>query len=560
MSEEFFTPEEIDEQIDALVSKSEPMAETASSAKQIAERLHQFYTHDPEKYTHTLERAWERIVAEHLLAASTFQEKGKLIPMHDSQEQERQTLNSRRPSSQKRTLVQRLGLLAAVAFIGLLVGGMVFFLNAGHSASNGKGSARLASGGTPFPTPAHPIVGGKCTLDTTVSHPQQSKSDVPGLYIFATNEQSNNLLYRYDVQTKKVVWSKKFCNAFNSNGTIEQNGILYLAGSDITHESDSGTVSYLYALNEADGSVIWGIQFPTTVAPFAKGSPNYGSSSRDFGVIETPTIANGIVYVVQRTGIVYAYNATTGSQLWTFNTGHNAWATTSRGNGSIVDPSSVQVVNGVAYGVSVDRAYALDAQSGKQLWMYSFNNALNINQTLAIDHGTAYLTAYLPGYGTVMHPDTYIYALDAQSGAKKWATQKLTGYINGPVVFNNSVHALSYDGVWYTFNSSNGAVEAQTGLAGSYGGPTLINGVLYNLTSDAANNTLSVLNADGSAKWSAPVSGKFPFIDDVQGGIIYVSGRGTGVYAYSATDGHLLWHYAGYLPQPEGILAVSIIS
>ncbi|HKV57112.1 MAG TPA: PQQ-binding-like beta-propeller repeat protein [Ktedonobacteraceae bacterium] len=116
---------------------------------------------------------------------------------------------------------------------------------------------------------------------------------------------------------------------------------------------------------------------------------------------------------------------------------------------------------------------------------------------------------------------------------------------------------MSYDGVWYTLNPSNGTIEAQKLLSNSgVGAPIAINGVLYNIS----DTTLSVLNPDGSTKWSVPVTGKYPFINDVQAGIIYVSGRGSGVYAYSATNGSLLWHYGGYLPQPDGIPIVTIVN
>ena len=60
-------------------------------------------------------------------------------------------------------------------------------------------------------------------------------------------------------------------------------------------------------------------------------------------------------------------------------------------------------------------------------------------------------------------------------------------------------------------------------------------------------------------KWSVPVNLEHPFIDDVQGGIIYITGRGTGIYAYNATDGTFLWHYAGYLPQLGGSLTVMVV-
>ena len=278
------------------------------------------------------------------------------------------------------------------------------------------------------------------------------------------------------------------------------------------------------------------------------------------GLSPLQPIANGIIYVVQRTGVVYAYNATTGGQLWSFDSGRNAWATTSQGNGSLLDPSSVQVANGIAYFSIVDRVYALNAQSGKELWAHNFHNALDINQSPAIANGTLYLTAFVPGYGSVMHPETYIYAFDAQTGAQKWVTAKMRGYLNGPVAYSGNVYVSSYDGVWYTLNLANGAIESQKTLSGGgYGDPVLINGVLYALTESDTNNTLAVLNADGSVKWSVRVAGQYPVLDDVQGGIIYLSGRSSGVYAYSATDGKLLWHYEGYLPQPQGQLSVTIV-
>ncbi len=152
---------------------------------------------------------------------------------------------------------------------------MIFVLNtARQSKSNTqpvthiKNNTLTGSDGKHHLKPPNPIVGGKCTLDTTVKHAQQSTSSLPGLYVFALNNQGDNILYRYDTHTKKVVWSVKFCAAFQSNGTIEHNGILYLAGTDWTHEATSGSVSYLYALNDSDGSVIWGSQFPTNTISY----------------------------------------------------------------------------------------------------------------------------------------------------------------------------------------------------------------------------------------------------------------------------------------------------
>ncbi|HEY7413711.1 MAG TPA: PQQ-binding-like beta-propeller repeat protein [Ktedonobacteraceae bacterium] len=556
-NDELFTPENVDEQIDSLSRNPDQRDGTASQQARVIEDLQHFYANMPANQARVIAQAWERIVEKH----QTSPEKGRLHSMQRSQE-EPQIRNNMPAARKKRTFVQQLSLLAAVVVTGILIASMVFVLNSARH-DNAKHGTQVASGGTPQPKPPHPITGGACSIDTTTPHSQVSKTSVPGLYIFAQNEQSDNVLYRYDPQTKQqVVWSRKLCSAFQISGTVERNGILYVAGADWTHESGSGAVSYLYALNDTDGSAIWGVQFPTSVVPALPTnvtpnvSPHQGSSSVDLGAIEAPTVVNGIVYIVQRTGIVYAFSAATGGQLWTFNTGRNAWATTQDGNGSILDPSSIQVVNGVAYGSIVDRVFALNAVSGQKLWMHSFNDALDINQAPTIANGTIYFTTDVPGYGSVMHPDSYVYAFNAHTGAQQWVTGKMQGYLNGPVAFNGGVYVSSYDDAWYTLNPSSGAIEAQTTLAGSgYGGPVAINGVLYNL----ADTTLAVLNPDGSTKWSFSITGQYPTLDDVQKGVIYVSGRGSGVYAYSATDGSLLWHYDGYLPQPQGNSLVTIV-
>jgi outer membrane protein assembly factor BamB len=585
--DDFFKSDEVEEQIDLLAQWPKHHEETNSQAARVISHLRQFYATDSAKHAPNLERAWQRIVDERQRVTQDSQEKGYLIIM---QERHTEQKNRQKPGN-KRTVVQWLGILAAVAVVGIVIGSALLVSHSAQEVKTASAtpkaqiSSRTGSGGTPTAKPPHPITGGACTIDTTVTHPQQSTSDLPGLYSFEENTQGDNVLYRYDRATNKVVWSKKLCNSFESAGTVEKNGILYLAGYDVTHMTTSGSVAYLYALNETDGSAIWGVQFPakTIPNPILKMHPevtypkNMGPSPMDLGMIEAPTVANGMIYIMQRSGIVYAVDATTGSQRWTFDAGRNSVVTDSEGNATQTDPSSIQIINGVAYGSITDRFFALNANSGKALWTHSFDNKLNINQNPAIANGTIYLTTFVPGYGHVATPDTYIYAFNAQTGSQKWVSVKMQGYVNAPVASSNQVNVTSYDGIWYTLNASTGAIKSQKQLPGgstvadtgagggtgaSAGSPELINGVLYNIagTTGLTPTTLAVLNPDGSTKWSAPVTAAYPAIDDVQNGVIYVSGRGTGIYAYSATNGSLLWHYDGYLSQPEGTLTVSVVS
>ena len=43
--------------------------------------------------------------------------------------------------------------------------------------------------------------------------------------------------------------------------------------------------------------------------------------ARMSGVIPSPAVANGVVYVGSEDGLVYALNAATGTELWSFTTG-----------------------------------------------------------------------------------------------------------------------------------------------------------------------------------------------------------------------------------------------
>jgi eukaryotic-like serine/threonine-protein kinase len=69
----------------------------------------------------------------------------------------------------------------------------------------------------------------------------------------------------------------------------------------------------------------------------------------------SPAVANGVVYIGNWDGTVYALKASTGAKLWSYKTGGVA--------------SSPGVANGVMYVGSFDgNVYALNANTGTKLW------------------------------------------------------------------------------------------------------------------------------------------------------------------------------------------------
>ncbi len=164
-SDEFFTPEEVDRQIERVSQRKEgePL-DTAALAF-----LRSFYRQDSRQEQEALNCIWGRIA--HATPTLHKKEKGKVIPMHDSQ----LTYNGALPRK-SHTVLQRLGTLVAVLFVVALVGGMAFIFNAARHNNATNGSSGKSGSGVqivnPTPTPA-PVAPsgqiGKIVYSTKVS-------------------------------------------------------------------------------------------------------------------------------------------------------------------------------------------------------------------------------------------------------------------------------------------------------------------------------------------------------------------------------------------------------
>ena len=164
--DEFFTPEEVDRQIERVGQHREGDPADAEAFTY----LRNFYRQDARQEQEALHRIWSRIA--HATPTSQKREKGKVIPMRDSQ----LTYNKAVPRK-SRHMLQRPGTLAAVLFIVALVGSMAIVFNAARhsnttSGSSGKSGSGPVQRATPPPTPApvHPTRQiGKIVYSTKVS-------------------------------------------------------------------------------------------------------------------------------------------------------------------------------------------------------------------------------------------------------------------------------------------------------------------------------------------------------------------------------------------------------
>jgi len=95
------------------------------------------------------------------------------------------------------------------------------------------------------------------------------------------------------------------------------------------------------------------------------------------GIVSSPAVANGIVYVGSEDKHLYAVDATTGKERWRF------------AAGSTVDRSPV-VANGIVYiGSGNENLYAIDAATGKEKWRFPTGDW--VDSSPAVANGIVYV-------------------------------------------------------------------------------------------------------------------------------------------------------------------------
>jgi uncharacterized repeat protein (TIGR01451 family) len=288
---------------------------------------------------------------------------------------------------------------------------------------------------------------------------------------------------------------------------------------------DDGNV-ILYALNASTGAELW--------------SFNTGGGD----VITSPAVANGVVYIGSVGGTVYAINASTGAQLWSYATG-------------VPVAISPAIANGVVYVGSNDDErgekdfFALNASTGALLWSFEGVGPPTSFTSPAVANGVVYVAA-----ADGLDRSYDLYALNASTGALLWSFQNCQidaceGPFGSPAVANGVVYigsdginipvqgAVATPGNLYALNASNGALlwSDKTGDIG--GAPAVANEIVY----VGSAKGLYALNAStGALLWSR-TSQYGADSPAVANGVVYFSSGDGSVYALNSNTGAELWSY-----------------
>ena len=242
----------------------------------------------------------------------------------------------------------------------------------------------------------------------------------------------------------------------------------------------------------------------------------------------TPVVVGRVLFVGANRTWVLALDATNGRQLWAANLQEVIKAAPTYADGLVLVNSS-------------NATTALDARTGLVRWAFRENGfgwpttaAPTVNgQTVYVAQGTR----------------TIVYALNLQTGRQLWAYNAADRLISTPVIVGNSVIIGTWKGkvealdvtrgnrIWhYNVNQALPRGMSIDGIAGSLAatGDTVFVGTY--------NGDIVALNvATGTLRWVRTIDAPVLGTPAIEGNVLYVSGRQT-LNAIGAKTGKLLWH------------------
>jgi outer membrane protein assembly factor BamB len=287
------------------------------------------------------------------------------------------------------------------------------------------------------------------------------------------------------LETGKKIWARKLGSLSASTPAIE-GGRVY-----VTLLRGGGSAGRVVCLRFGDGKILW--------------SKSLSSRSES-----SPLVHNGRVIFGSEGGTLYALDAKSGKQDWTYRAGGAI-----KGSPTLSDDG---ILFFGAYGGSV---HAVRARDGARIWSKSAAGGLrggNFYATAAVAYGRVYIGA----------TDGRAYSLSTKDGRIAWAHQ--TGrYVyssaavknvagRGPMVFFGS-----YDGTFYALDARSGKVRWTHRSGGKISGsPTIIGDVVYYADLGKAV-TVGLRVGSGKVAFRYPIGAYDPIVSD--GTNLYLTGN-----------------------------------
>lgn len=204
---------------------------------------------------------------------------------------------------------------------------------------------------------------------------------------------ANNLFYAVNIKDCSLAWS------FPTRDRIKSDPLV--VGDMVYFSSYDGNI---YAVRIADHELQW--KFPEAATVNDAGSDAaHAKITVDSFSYSSPAHADGVLYIGNFDGYLYAIDLATGHMRWRTKTGDKITSS------PLVDGDSVYV------GSNDNRIYAMQRSDGAVRW--TFKTDAWVNSSPKLYQGTLYCGSN----------DQHLYAIDPTTGKEKWRFKA-----NGPIV------------------------------------------------------------------------------------------------------------------------------
>lgn len=241
------------------------------------------------------------------------------------------------------------------------------------------------------------------------------------------------------------------------------------------------------------------------------------------GSYEIETSAFLVFQSQEITGKAYAVYAANGEEKWRFPVDGGALAEPFLGTPALGED--------MVYFTSTDhKVYALDVDTGAKRWEFQTGN--QIWGGPGYRDGTLYVGS----------SDKNLYALNAETGERKWVFVASGAIYSTPHVSEDTVYFGALDNKAYALNAENGE-ERWSFQTGNWvwDSPVSHEETVYVPSLDHSLYALDAGNA--AVRWEFEANDMITDSPVIAEGIVYFSANNAGVYALEAETGAEVWHY-----------------
>jgi outer membrane protein assembly factor BamB len=310
--------------------------------------------------------------------------------------------------------------------------------------------------------------------------------------------------YAVGAATGEERWRFRTGGAVHSSPAVA-GGIVYFVSRDRN----------LYAVKVQNGKEVWRHAFGPDLE-YRNGFDYYLSS---------PTIVVGMLFVGSGDGHLYAFKASTGKIAWKYFTGSRITSTPAVSGDFVL----VGTMNG--YLIAVERA------SGKVKWKYATEGAALKIEDFGFDR-TAIVSSPSVEEGVVTFGcrDGFLYALDIQTGTKRWSNDhKISWILSTPARSEAKVFAGSSDAQFLQVVDESSGKELWRFKTGGpvWSSAAIVGPLLYFASNDG--NIIALDKNTGSEYWRFKTDDRIFASPVAADGMIYCGSDDGSLYALAGT-------------------------